>query len=198
MQSLTGELICVNHGPVPIENKPKIDSKAQKNQVSTDQTNTHKQPNIIDGFYNLDGSIKESSTYKEYSSKVSSSNDRKTPDDSQFLKTNTSQTTHSIILENNTNRNSVDAKKLSDHKASQNPNLEVEVTATLTIDQTLNSCLDKISTIELKRLMIIEKEMDKILQGNCQDLNIFERISDYKNEESLELIQNLKKLNSEF
>jgi len=34
------------------------------------------------------------------------------------------------------------------------------------MNDTLKACVDKIASIELKRLMVIEREMDKILEGN--------------------------------
>lgn len=55
----------------------------------------------------------------------------------------------------------------------------------------LKACVEKLAKIELKRLMIIEKELDEILNGK-QDLALFEKISSFKNEESLRFIEKLQ------
>lgn len=63
----------------------------------------------------------------------------------------------------------------------------------LMMNDTLKACIDKITSIELKRLTIIEKEMDKIIQGNT-DLTLFNSVSNMNLGESLNMMKHLNSL----
>lgn len=57
----------------------------------------------------------------------------------------------------------------------------------------LNMCIEKIGSIELKRLTIIEQEMDKIL-GGSENHTLFNKISDFNMNSSLNIINELMEL----
>jgi len=68
-----------------------------------------------------------------------------------------------------------DSKKDEKLAKKKTPSIDQEITAFSTMnradkdnlmDETVKTCIDRLASIELKRLTIIEKEMDKVLEGH--------------------------------
>merc|ERR1712060_645742 len=69
---------------------------------------------------------------------------------------------------------------------------EPEVQQNFMPKDTLNQWSDKIASIELKRLAIIEREMDNMLSGNTKGSSTLDKMMSYNLEGSLNLLRQLQ------
>jgi len=191
MESRNKELVCVTCGPVLPQGKETTKSNKQQVQKQESPKKSknlapHFEQNVLekksetDEFYNIENSLKTIVTEKGNSVENKQSNvksdekPKKKDSDSYEAKNTDKETTQASPISSNINKEDCEPHQ------SFMPN------------DTLNKCFEKISSIELKRLAIIEREMDNILNGSSKDSSTLDKMMSYNLESSLNLLKQLQ------
>jgi uncharacterized Zn finger protein (UPF0148 family) len=191
MESRQKELVCVTCGPVIKGGKQT--SQPVKEQVQK-QESPKKNKNVVphfeeailekksetDEFCNIESSYKTIVTEKANSVVNNQTNAKK--EEKSMKKLNESY--DEKIMDKETTQ----ASPVSSNMKSEEP----EILPNLMPKDTLNLWSDKIASIELKRLSIIEREMDNMLNGSAKNTSTLDKMMSYNLEGSLNLLRQLQ------
>jgi len=191
MESRQKELICVTCGPVikpGKEAKQPVKQEVQKQESPKKNKNAapHFEQAILekksetDEFCNIESSYKTIVTEKA-NSVVNNQTNAKSEEKS---KKKLNESYDEKIMDKETTQ----ASPVSSNNKSE----ELETHQHYMSKDTLNQWSDKIASIELKRLTIIEREMDNMLNGSLKNTSTLDKMMSYNLEGSLNLLRQLQ------
>jgi len=167
MKSRQGELICVNCGPVNVGKKvqKQPEEESLKEVVMQESKIPTKNIDPFEEVMKEEKPIKissQSKTEQELSNTAACTMSETNLDKNFSKKQNKKEKCNSI--ENTLGLTSVSSPDRDNKEMVQ-------------MNGTLKACVDKIASIELKKLQIIEKEMDKILEGESEGSDILDKMN---------------------
>jgi len=195
MESRNKELVCVICGPVLPPGKQTTkpnNQQAQKQESPKKNKNVspHFEQNVLekksetDEFYNIENSLKTIVTEKTNSVK---NNQNNVKSDEKPMKKDSDSYDGKI-----TDKATTQASPVSSNIKLEEP----ETHQILMPTDALNKCFEKIASIELKRLTIIEREMDNILNGSSKDSSTLDKMMNYNLESSLNMLKQLQTISN--